>query len=95
LFFESYDFLILPTTPIAAPANTGLDAIEQADNLNRFTKPFNLTGLPALSVPCGFTKDGLPIGLQIISRAWADAKALTAGYAYEQATEWHKNLPQI
>jgi len=93
LFFESYDFLITPTTPIAAPTIEGHDAVEQAGRLTRFTAPFNLTGLPALSVPCGFTKDGLPIGLQIISRAWADAKALNAGYAYEQATEWHKKFP--
>ena len=95
LFFESYDFLILPTTPIAAPTIEGHDAVEQAGRLTRFTAPFNLTGLPALSVPCGFTKDGLPIGLQIVSRAWADAKALTAGYAYEQATEWHKKFPNL
>ena len=95
LFFESYDFLILPTTPIAAPTIEGHDAVEQAGRLTRFTAPFNLTGLPALSVPCGFTKEGLPIGLQIISRAWADAKALTAGYAYEQATEWHKKFPTL
>jgi len=95
LFFESYDFLIIPTTPIAAPTIEGHDAVEQAGRLTRFTAPFNLTGLPALSVPCGFTKDGLPIGLQIVSRAWADAKALTAGYAYEQATEWHKKFPNL
>ncbi|HAV77433.1 MAG TPA: Asp-tRNA(Asn)/Glu-tRNA(Gln) amidotransferase subunit GatA [Anaerolineae bacterium] len=95
LFFESYDFLILPTTPIAAPPVTGLDSIEQAGRLNLFTKPFNLTGLPALSVPCGFTSEGLPIGLQIVAKAWGDAKALNAGYAYEQATEWHKKFPMI
>jgi aspartyl-tRNA(Asn)/glutamyl-tRNA(Gln) amidotransferase subunit A len=95
LFFESYDFLITPTTPIAAPTIEGHDAVEQAGRLTRFTAPFNLTGLPALSVPCGFTKEGLPIGLQIISRAWGDAKALNAGYALEQATEWHKKFPKI
>ena len=95
LFFESYDFLILPTTPIPAPTIEGHDAVEQAGRLTRFTAPFNLTGLPALSVPCGFTNDGLPIGLQIVARAWGDAKALNAGYAYEQATEWHKKLPTL
>ncbi|MCK7485362.1 MAG: amidase family protein [Bacillus subtilis] len=95
MFFESTDFLIIPTTPIAAPTIEGHDAVEQAGRLTRFTAPFNLAGLPALSVPCGFTKDGLPIGLQIVSRAWADAKALNAGYAYEQATEWHKQVPKI
>jgi len=95
LFFESFDFLLTPTTPIAAPTVAGHDAVEQAARLMRFTGPFNLTGLPALSLPCGFTKEGLPIGLQIVSRAWADAKALNAGYAYEQATEWHKQFPNI
>ena len=94
-FFETYDLLILPTTPITAPLIEGLDAVEQAGRLTRFTAPFNLTGLPALSMPCGFTKNGLPIGLQIISRAWADAKVLNVGYAFEQATEWHKMKPKM
>lgn len=88
LFFEAYDLLILPTTPIPAPTIEGHDAVEQAARLTRFTAPFNLTGLPALSVPCGFTSSGLPIGLQIVSRAWGDAKTLNAGYAFEQATGW-------
>lgn len=95
LFFESYDLLILPTTSIAAPTIEGHDAVEQAGRLTRFTAPFNLAGLPALSIPCGFTSEGLPIGLQIVSRAWGDAKALNAGYAYEQATGWHKHFPKI
>ena len=94
-FFESYDFLITPTTPIAAPTIEGHDAVEQAAQLTRFTAPFNLTGLPALSLPCGFTKEGLPIGLQIVSHACADAKVLNAGYALEQATEWHKKRPVL
>jgi len=95
VFFESFDLLILPTTPIPAPLLEGTDALEQAALLNRFTSPFNLTGLPALSVPCGFTAGGLPIGLQIVARAWADAKALNAGYAFEQATEWHTRKPAL
>ena len=94
-FFESYDFLLTPTTPIAAPTIEGHDAVEQAGRLTRFTAPFNLAGLPALSLPCGFTKDGLPIGLQIISRAWGEFKVLNIGHAFEQATEWHKRMPAI
>ncbi|MBN2117406.1 MAG: amidase [Anaerolineales bacterium] len=94
-FFESYDFLIVPTTPIAAPTIAGHDAVEQAGRLTRFTASFNLAGLPALSLPCGFTKEGLPIGLQIVSRLWADAKVLNLGYAFEQATEWHQHFPTI
>jgi aspartyl-tRNA(Asn)/glutamyl-tRNA(Gln) amidotransferase subunit A len=88
-FFEDYDFLITPTTPIPAPTIEGHDAVEQAGRLTRFTAPFNLAGLPALSLPCGFTEEGLPIGLQIISGAWADANVLNMGNAYEQATDWH------
>jgi aspartyl-tRNA(Asn)/glutamyl-tRNA(Gln) amidotransferase subunit A len=94
-FFESYDLLITPTTPIPAPTIAGHDAVEQAGRLTRFTAPFNLAGLPALSLPCGLTEQGLPIGLQIVSRAWADTKVLNAGYAFEQATEWHKNFPDV
>ena len=94
-FFESYDFLILPTTPIAAPTIEGHDAVEQAGRLTRFTAPFNLAGLPALSLPCGFTKDGLPIGLQIVSRAWGEFKVLNIAHAFEQATEWHKRMPAL
>ena len=95
LFFETYDFVLIPTTPIAAPTVEGHDAVEQAGRLTRFTAPFNLAGLPSISVPCGFTQSGLPIGLQIISRAWADSKVLNAGYAHEQSTEWHLQVPPL
>ena len=89
ILLNLYDVLILPTTPIPAPVLEGENAIERARLLTRFTAPFNLTGLPALTVPCGFTKDGLPIGLQIVSRAWNEAGVLRTGYAYQQATDWH------
>jgi len=89
LLLNVYDILILPTTPISAPVLEGENAIERARQLTRFTAPFNLTGLPALTVPCGFTKEGLPIGLQIVSRAWNEAGVLRAGYAFQQATDWH------
>jgi aspartyl-tRNA(Asn)/glutamyl-tRNA(Gln) amidotransferase subunit A len=94
-FFDLYDLLLTPSTPIPAPPVEGVDAVEQAGRLTRFTAPFNLAGLPALSLPCGFTKEGLPIGLQIVSRAWADSKVLNAGYAFEQATGWHTLKPKL
>jgi aspartyl-tRNA(Asn)/glutamyl-tRNA(Gln) amidotransferase subunit A len=94
-FFESFDFLITPTTPIAAPTIEGHDAVEQAGRLTRFTAPFNLAGLPALSLPCGFTNEALPIGLQIVSRAWGEFKVLNIAHAFEQATEWHKRFPTL
>ncbi len=89
LLLNLYDVLILPTTPISAPVLEGENALERARQLTRFTSPFNLTGLPALTVPCGFTKDGLPIGLQFVSRAWNEAGVLRAGFAFQQATDWH------
>lgn len=95
-FFDDFDLLITPTTPVTAPPMMlGPDAVEQAHLLTRFTSPFNLTGLPAISLPCGFTSEGLPIGLQIITRPWGEAALLQAAYAYEQATEWHLRHPQL
>lgn len=94
-FFEEYDFLVTPTTPIAAPTVEGHDAVEQAARLTRFTAPFNLAGLPALSLPCGFTKTRLPVGLQIVSRAWGEFKLLNLGHAFEQTTEWHRKRPNL
>jgi aspartyl-tRNA(Asn)/glutamyl-tRNA(Gln) amidotransferase subunit A len=95
IFFTDYDILLTPTVPIPAPLIEGADALEHAQRLTRFTAPFNLTGLPALSVPCGFTAANLPIGLQIISGRWAEAKVLRAGRSYEAATEWHEQYPPI
>jgi aspartyl-tRNA(Asn)/glutamyl-tRNA(Gln) amidotransferase subunit A len=94
-FFTDYDVLLTPTTPIPAPLLEGPDAVEQARKLTRFTAPFNLTGLPALSLPCGFTRTGLPIGLQIIGPAWTEALVLRAGCAYETATDWHLRSPAL
>jgi aspartyl-tRNA(Asn)/glutamyl-tRNA(Gln) amidotransferase subunit A len=95
-FFESYDLLLTPTTPVAAPVIVpGPDAIEKARLLTRFTSPFNLVGLPALSLPCGFTADGLPFGLQLVSRFWGEAAIFQAACAYEQETEWRLQWPAM
>ena len=94
-FFAEYDILLTPTTPIAAPLRTGEDAVERARQLTRFTAPFNLTGLPALSLPCGFTREGLPIGLQIVSRPWAETQVFQAAYAYEGAARWNVRVPSL
>jgi len=83
-FFNDYDLLLTPTTPITAPIRGSADAVERARLLTRFTAPFNLTGLPALSVPCGWSSEKMPIGLQIVSKQWADARILLAGEIYEQ-----------
>lgn len=60
-----------------------------------FTGPYNLTGLPAVSVPCGFTADGLPVGLQIAGRPFDESTVLRAAYAYEQASRWFERHPPV
>lgn len=82
----AFDAVVMPTTPCAAPRISGLDAVATAAILTRLTAPFNLTGLPALSVPCGLTSEGLPIGLQIVGAPWAERRVLRLGRAYERAT---------
>jgi aspartyl-tRNA(Asn)/glutamyl-tRNA(Gln) amidotransferase subunit A len=94
-FFKEYDILLMPTTPIPAPTRQGDDAVRRAQMLTPFTAPFNLTGLPALTLPCGFSAQGLPLGLQIAAGPWKEAAVLRAGRAYEQATEWHQHKPGL
>jgi aspartyl-tRNA(Asn)/glutamyl-tRNA(Gln) amidotransferase subunit A len=97
-FFADVDLLVTPTIPIPAPAITELkkdpDALRPAElALLRNTRPFNVWGLPAISVPCGFTKSGLPIGLQIAGPHWREELALRLAQAYESATEWRERGP--
>ena len=94
MFFTKYDLLLLPTTPIPAPPIAGIDALEAARQLTCFTAPFNLIGLPALSVPCGWV-GGLPFGVQMVARHWGEAKALQAGHSFEQASYWHLRRPVL
>src|SRR3989475_9894027 len=88
------DLIATPTTPIAArPIEEG--DLQVTFNLIRFTNPLNFLGVPAISVPCGFTGEGLPVGLQLVGRWWDEASVLRAAYAYEQATDWHERGPPI
>jgi aspartyl-tRNA(Asn)/glutamyl-tRNA(Gln) amidotransferase subunit A len=91
-FFSDVDLLVTPTMPIPAPAIADLkkdpDALRPAElTLLRNTRPFNVWGLPAVSVPCGFTKGGLPIGLQIAGPHWREDLVLRLAHAYEQAVD--------
>ncbi len=86
-FFASYDLLLTPATPCSAPPIQHSGAAERARQLTRFTGPFNLAGLPAISMPCGLVRAGaclLPVGLQIIGKAWDEARLLRAAWAFEQ-----------
>jgi len=81
-----FDAVVLPTTPCTAPRIAGLDAVATAPVLTRLTAPFNFTGLPAMSVPCGLTAEGLPVGLQIVGAPWSERRVLRVGRAYELAS---------
>ncbi|HKY50784.1 MAG TPA: amidase [Candidatus Limnocylindria bacterium] len=90
---RAYDVILSPTTLIAAPPREGQDAVAAAQRLTANTLPFNLTGLPAISIPCGFTESGLPIGLQLAAGPWRERLLLRVARAYENATPWHERVP--
>ncbi|MFZ0284347.1 MAG: amidase [Terriglobales bacterium] len=98
--FANLDFIVTPAVPIPAPVIAELKQNPELLRprelvLLRNTRPFNVWGLPAISVPCGFTRAGLPVGLQIAGPPWSEAAILRLAYAYEQATEWHKQEPKL
>jgi aspartyl-tRNA(Asn)/glutamyl-tRNA(Gln) amidotransferase subunit A len=88
------DLIASPTWPQEAEAFARLDP-DQRYRQPTFQAPFNLTGLPAISVPCGFSGNGLPLGLQLAGRAFEEATVLQAADAYEAATDWHTRHPEI
>ncbi len=98
-FHERYDLLLTPTMPLPAfslgsDTPIGPDG-SSWDAWSPFTFPFNLTGQPAATVPCGFTSDGLPVGLQIVGRNYDEATVLRAAYAYEKAHPEHSRTPKM
>jgi aspartyl-tRNA(Asn)/glutamyl-tRNA(Gln) amidotransferase subunit A len=99
--FDQVDVLATPTMPMTA-ARIGSEVVqvdgrtfETATQATRFTYPFNISGFPALSVPCGFDRHGLPIGLQLAAAPWQEALLLRVAHQYQQATEWHKGRPPL
>ncbi|HKW95776.1 MAG TPA: amidase [Methylomirabilota bacterium] len=95
------DVLIAPTLPIAAvPVGTREVEIDGRlhpvrPSLVRYTRPFNASGHPAASVPCGFTADGLPIGMQVVGRSFDEATVLRVADAYQRVTDWHSRRPPL
>lgn len=99
--FEKVDAILAPTLPIAAPGIGEKKVVIEGEKetvrsaLIRLNRPANLTGHPAISIPCGFTASGLPIGLQMIGPNWSEARLLAIALAYEDATDWHKRRPPL
>lgn len=94
--FKEVDLIVTPTTPTPAfkLGEKSEDPLQMYLS-DIFTISVNLAGLPAISLPCGFSNAGMPIGLQLIGRAFAEETVLRAAYAYEQATQWHQKKPNI
>jgi aspartyl-tRNA(Asn)/glutamyl-tRNA(Gln) amidotransferase subunit A len=98
-----HDLLLAPTAPTPAPLiastkaplQSGDAAARRFSTRRSFTTPASLAGVPAVSLPCGFTAGGLPIGLQLIGRRFEDATVLRAAHAYERSTLWHDRRPSL
>jgi len=91
--FLDVDLLITPTMP--TPPETIFEAQARNAGSGRNTSPFDVFGLPTISVPCGFSSAGLPIGLQISGAPWAETSVLALAHAYERATQWHTRRPKM
>jgi len=96
---QSVDALAAPTIPIVAPRVEENELVlggkreSMRSALLRLTRPGNLSGLPAITLPCGFSREGLPVGLQLIGKRWDEAMVLRMAFAFEQATDWHRCFP--
>jgi aspartyl-tRNA(Asn)/glutamyl-tRNA(Gln) amidotransferase subunit A len=99
--FAEVDALIAPVIPEPAPALEAVksgsvdDVVARMGRFSRLTRPFNGLGLPALTVPCGFSADHRPLALQIVGRAFDEATTLRLGHAYQQTTKWHVEGPRL
>ena len=99
--FAEVDVVLAPAIPEPAPALAAVTAgpadeiVRRMGRFSRLTRPFNVLGLPVVSVPCGFTADGRPLGLQIAGRPFDEATILRLAHAYEQATDWHRRRPPV
>ena len=95
--FDDVDVLVTPTLPRLP---IGIEAARESPDeatqiLVRNTAPFNVYGIPTISVPCGFSREGLPIGLQMSGRALGEVDVLALAHAYEQSTDWHERTPPL
>jgi aspartyl-tRNA(Asn)/glutamyl-tRNA(Gln) amidotransferase subunit A len=94
--FTQVDLLLTPTTPIPAPKIDDVKrTLETTLKLSRFTFGFSFAQLPGLSIPCGFTREGLPIGMQVHGPAWSEGSMFRLGAAYQGTTDWHLRRPAI
>jgi len=93
---EQVDVILTPTTPITAPlVEESSDMLSTTHHLTRFTYLFSWAGLPGLSVPCGFTSAGMPIGMLLNGRPWEETLLFQIGHSYQNDTDWHSRRPPL
>jgi Asp-tRNA(Asn)/Glu-tRNA(Gln) amidotransferase A subunit family amidase len=99
---EEVDVIVLPTSPTVAPLlpeEAGIKSQEDARSriagVRNFTGAFNVAGVPALSIPCGFSADNLPLSLQLVGKPMSDGLLMRVAHAYQQATDWHLRRPPL
>ncbi|MBI07708.1 MAG: glutamyl-tRNA(Gln) amidotransferase subunit A (Glu-ADT subunit A) [Rhodospirillaceae bacterium] len=96
VFQDEVDIILAPTVPMPPPAITGEENLHEATrDAARFTYGSALSSHPGLSVPCGFTSDGLPIGVMLEAKWWNEALLFRAGVAYQSMTDWHRRRPAL
>lgn len=97
--WDEIDVLLIPSLPMTVPTAAEMETVNQdfaqMTRLVRFTIPFDLTGSPTISLPCGFSKNGLPLGIQLVGRHLSEATLCRAGYAFQQISDWHTHHPVI
>jgi aspartyl-tRNA(Asn)/glutamyl-tRNA(Gln) amidotransferase subunit A len=100
-FFTRYDLLITPTLALPAfpvgqrPKTIAGHAVDERMGFYPFTFPFNMAGNPAASIPCGFSKEGLPIGLHLVGRRYEEVTVFQAAAAFEEARPWANKRPSV
>ena len=98
---DDVDLLAGPTEPVTAPrimaskVMAGEQEVGVVGALTQYTRPYNINGFPAISVPCGFSDENMPIGLQLAGKPFDELSVLRAAHAYEQATDWHTRRPPV
>jgi aspartyl-tRNA(Asn)/glutamyl-tRNA(Gln) amidotransferase subunit A len=93
--FDRFDVLLTPTAGVVAPLAAQTEMIETTRVMTRLTYGWTLAGLPVLALPCGFSGGGLPVGLQLIARPWAEQTLFTLGAAFQRETRWHMQGPSL
>ena len=97
--FETIDLLLIPAQPMASPTNAQMAMLGQDPNafatLVKFTAPFNTTGSPTITFPAGFTRQGTPVAMQLVSRHLDETLLVRAGRAFQRETDWHRRHPAI